>query len=255
LSAHASTPATPGDQTRCAACHNVQGFSGAAISHDRTGFPLRGAHAKVSCQECHAAGFDTALSTRCAGCHRDRHGGELGQRCEGCHDEASWRSRFDAEAHRRTNFPLSGRHAFVPCEECHLDVRDRGFSRATLSCYDCHLADLQRTALGSFSHLSHNVGTACQDCHDPSRFTPAHFPAHDACFEISAGPHASIRCLGCHTRLDSAQASGTCFTGTAACTNCHTHACSATNGRHANVPGYQCKDRKCYECHRFAQGG
>ncbi|MBI5543697.1 MAG: hypothetical protein HY901_07420, partial [Deltaproteobacteria bacterium] len=191
-----SEPPPPASaQTRCAACHSVEGFGGAAIAHDRTGFPLKGAHANARCQSCHPNGFEAALPTRCAGCHRDAHSQELGQRCEGCHDETSWRSRFDAEAHRRTNFPLSGRHAFIPCEECHQDVRDRGFSRATLQCVACHERDYQRTALTSLNHPANGIPTTCQDCHDPWRFVPARFGQHEQCFQISRGEHAGIRCL------------------------------------------------------------
>ncbi|HEY3451640.1 MAG TPA: hypothetical protein VGK67_35100 [Myxococcales bacterium] len=249
-------PALPADgQTHCEACHTVEGYAGAAIAHERTGFPLTARHAKAACKDCHARGFGQALPKNCAGCHRDAHQGQLGQRCEGCHETESWRSRFGAEAHRRTNFPLSGRHAFVPCEECHLDSRDRGFGRQTLACYDCHQADYLKTSVTLFDHVAAGTGTSCSDCHDPARFSPARFAAHDACFEISAGPHSGIRCLDCHTRLTGVTVTGACFSRTAACTNCHEHTCAQTDRRHDGVQGYQCKDRKCYECHRFSQGG
>jgi hypothetical protein len=29
------------------------------------------------------------------------------------------------------------------------------------------------------------------------------------------------------------------------------HACGAMTTRHTAVGGFQCKDRKCYECHQF----
>lgn len=256
LSATGSATPFPEDgQTHCSGCHTVDGFAGAAIAHDRTGFPLKGRHAKAACKDCHARGFGQALPKTCAGCHRDAHRGQLGARCEGCHDVESWRSRFGAEAHRRTSFPLSGRHAFVPCEECHQDSRDRGFGRRTTrSCYECHEADYLRTSVSSFDHVSAGTGTRCTDCHDPARFSPARFAAHDACFEISAGPHSGIRCLGCHSSLTGATVTGACFTRTAACTACHEHSCAQTDRHHDGVQGYQCKDRKCYECHRFSTG-
>ncbi|MGC4114757.1 MAG: hypothetical protein QM765_09135 [Myxococcales bacterium] len=250
-----ASPPFPADgQTHCEGCHTTEGFGGAAIAHDKTGFPLQGRHAKAACRDCHVRGFGQALPKTCAGCHRDVHQGQLGQRCEGCHEVENWRSRFGAEAHRRTNFPLSGRHAFVPCEECHFDSRDRGFGRQTLACIDCHQADFQKAGLTAFDHLAAGTGTACNQCHDPWSFSPARFAAHDDCFEISAGPHSGIRCRDCHTSLTGVAMTGTCFTRTAACTNCHEHTCARTDRRHDEVPGYQCKDRKCYECHRFSTG-
>ena len=121
--AHATT-------TRCAACHRVEGWEKVRFNHDPTGFPLRGAHTAVVCGQCHGKRFDTPVADTCGGCHRDRHGGEFGLHCEGCHDENSWRPLFQADAHRRTNFPLVGKHALIPCQECHGNLRDRSFARA-----------------------------------------------------------------------------------------------------------------------------
>lgn len=243
------------DETRCGVCHTVQGWKDVKFNHDKTGFPLRGQHAQVTCQACHKKRFDDPVPTNCAGCHQDPHGGELGGRCASCHDELSWKSKFDAAAHRRTNFPLVGRHALIPCEECHLDQRDRGFIRAAVDCYSCHLADYQRTKSTGMDHLALGFPTLCRECHDAWRFKGASFAAHDACFEITGGPHAGIACLDCHTSLQNVSISGQCATGTAACTSCHTHACARTDQQHRDVPGYQCKDQKCYSCHRFTQGG
>ena len=80
----------------CAACHVESGWAEVKFAHERTGFPLRDAHAKVACRSCHPSyskpsDFRARVADSCGGCHRDRHRGELGQRCEGCHDERSWR--------------------------------------------------------------------------------------------------------------------------------------------------------------------
>ena len=44
--------------------------------------------------------------------------------------------------------PLTGRHAFIPCQECHGDRRDRGFARTTPECLACHQQDYDRTSHG-----------------------------------------------------------------------------------------------------------
>lgn len=246
-------PASHAGETQCVACHTTDSWSDVSFAHDRTGFPLQGVHRKTGCKQCHLAGFARPVSHLCTACHRDPHRGELGSQCQGCHDALSWKSRFDADAHRRTGFPLGGRHAFLACQECHGDALDRGRARPVSTCYDCHQAAYARTALTSIDHATSGFGTDCKQCHSPWRFTGAFFPAHERCFAIASGPHAGIRCLACHTSLGSVVASGACATNTAACTRCHS--CGDMATRHAAVLGYQCVDRKCYECHRFAPAG
>ena len=242
-------PHAVGQNTRCAACHTVEGWDRVQFDHTKTGFPLQGHHGKLGCKECHLhADFKTPLSQSCGSCHRDVHQGELGQRCAGCHDATTWQSRFDADAHRRTNFPLTGRHALIACEECHLQ-RDRGFTRATVECFACHQGDFARTKATSVDHLAAGFSTSCKDCHNGVSFRAARFAQHEKCFEINGGPHNGINCFDCHTSLASAVASGTCSTNTAACQRCHT--CSKVTPQHSGVAGFQCQDRKCYECHLF----
>lgn len=242
------------EETRCGVCHTPAGWTGAGFAHDRTAFPLRGAHPRAPCKACHVQGIGAPLSATCGSCHREAHQGDFGQRCEGCHNEASWRTSFTADAHRRTAFPLVGRHALLPCTECHFQTKDRRFSRETVECIGCHERDYARTALGDLDHAALGFGTSCRSCHGPWRFTGALFPAHNACFLINAGEHAGVACRSCHTTLAGATVSGTCATGTAACSGCHEHTCSKADEDHTSVPGYQCKDRKCYECHRFSTG-
>jgi hypothetical protein len=236
--------------TRCSACHTTASWTRVAFDHTRTGFLLEGRHLEVSCSGCHAgADFKAAVPTSCAGCHRDAHASEFGTRCASCHDERSWQSRFNADAHRRTNFPLTGRHAFLPCEECHVDQRDRGFTRATVQCFTCHQADYARTAATTIDHAAAGFSTNCRDCHNAWNFRGAVFKQHAACFQLAPGPHAGIACLDCHTSLRGATITGACSSGTAACTRCHT--CPSVQDVHRQVSGFQCKDRKCYECHSF----
>jgi hypothetical protein len=239
--------------TRCELCHTPDGWQDAHFPHDRTGFPLEGAHRSASCKACHTThDFQAPLPRQCAGCHRDTHAGEFGQRCEGCHETTRWESRFNADAHRRTNFPLTGRHALLPCQECHVDQRGPAFERSTVPCIGCHQRDYERTALTSLDHTALGFSTDCRQCHEPSRFIGGRYPGHDACFQISRGEHAGLACRRCHTSLTGVATPGACSTHTAACSGCHEHTCSEMDEEHGDVPGYQCKDQKCYECHRFS---
>jgi hypothetical protein len=250
-----AAPAHPavGGETRCAACHTEEGWKVVRFAHERTGFPLEGRHVAVGCRACHPSGFATPVMGACASCHRDPHAGSLGTRCGGCHDATSWEGRFSAEAHRRTRFPLSGQHAFIPCEECHGDRRDRGFARPTVECRACHEADVARATAVGVDHEALGFGPRCQGCHSPWRFQGAVFPGHETCFQLQRGPHHRVGCFDCHTRPIGTSSGGTCSTGTAACTRCH--ACADLATRHGGVLGYQCLDRKCYGCHQFAGGG
>ncbi|MBM4782995.1 MAG: cytochrome C [Archangiaceae bacterium] len=248
-----------GGETACASCHGTSGWTDVRFNHDRTGFPLTGQHKHAVCKSCHVQDFKTPLVRACAGCHRDVHGGDLGSRCDGCHDTADWNSRLDAEAHRRSNFPLFGAHASLPCVECHAEARERRFSRATVDCAGCHLADAARTRGRAADHLVLGYEVrSCRECHGPLRFSPALMPDHDRCFPINGGPHAGIGCQACHTSLSGAGTPGLCRTGTAACASCHTHQCTGPNGttttdrQHANVVGYQCDSQRCYQCHQPA---
>lgn len=252
LPAPAAAPAPGHDAnvTRCELCHTTAGWTQARFAHERTGFPLEGAHATTRCADCHSdARFSTPLGQRCSGCHRDPHRGELGQRCEGCHDALSWRSRFGADAHRRTAFPLEGRHAMLPCAECHGESRELRLARPVKGCADCHLDDYQRTTGTALDHGALGFSTECAQCHQPSRFTPARFPDHDRCFPLG-GDHARVACRSCHLTLPSPQSAGSCASGTATCTSCHEHSCARSDEEHQDVAGYQCVDRKCFECHR-----
>ena len=235
--------------TRCSVCHVTAGWDRVRFDHSRTGFELHGAHAEITCSACHAGDFAKGLPTACIGCHQDAHAGDRGTRCAACHDERSWAPLFTADAHRRTNFPLTGRHALIPCVECHQETRDRVFTSATKDCVGCHAADYARTAGGSVDHVAAGFPQTCRTCHETFRWRPARFAQHDLCFQLSGGVHAGISCLDCHTTLRGATISGACSTNTAGCIRCHTAA--KTVPLHTNVPGFQLNDRKCYECHRF----
>ena len=240
-----------GEATHCEACHRVIGWEKVRFNHDPTGFPLRGAHETVVCGGCHPSGFDVPVADTCAGCHRDRHGGEFGVSCEGCHDDKSWTPLFQADAHRRTNFPLTGKHGLIPCQQCHGNMRDKSFGRAAVRCVACHQADFDRTKATSIDHAAAGFSPECQTCHGTSRFWPARLDQHGACFKIASGAHHGIRCLGCHTSLPSGSFTGVCATGTFTCSSCHAHSCPRSDTQHTNVMGYACSDPKCYACHKL----
>jgi len=211
-----------GADSRCERCHSTESWQDVAFAHEGTGFPLKGQHRRVGCQGCHRADTSRSLGRECGACHRDPHRGTLGPQCGACHAEESWTSRFDADAHRRAGFPLTGRHAFIPCEECHGDRLNRGQSRPISTCYDCHQADYLGTSRpGSIDHAAAGFPRDCRECHQAWSFKNGYYPGHDSCFVISSGEHAGIRCRDCHFTYPSPPTCGPACT-TTRCTNCHT---------------------------------
>jgi hypothetical protein len=259
--------AMPSRGTRCGSCHSVNGWASVAFPHDRTGFPLKGQHANVDCKACHPVDFVQTVPQACSGCHKDVHTGQLGGRCESCHDEKSWHALFTVESHRLTNFPLTGRHASLPCESCHPAAAQQLFSRSTVECASCHMADYARASAIGVNHQQLGFGPNCRQCHDGTRFTGARFAQHDSCFTISSGAHGGIECLSCHTRI--IVTGGSCDPNSTGvdCTTCHDHEHTKTDNQHHlgvlpcvspfapdhvhQVCGYSYQGQLCYGCHSF----
>ena len=106
------------------------------FDHRTTGWPLEGKHATTKCRDCHASKYAVSpaakLSKRknptagwvglerdCKSCHDDFHRGSLGPDCKSCHSLNAWKpvTSFD---HAKTSYPLTGKHAAVKCEKCHM---------------------------------------------------------------------------------------------------------------------------------------
>jgi len=236
-------PAPGTRMTDCSVCHTAVDWHRMSFDHALTRFPLRGRHVPLGCRECHQKDQPAALPTTCDGCHEDVHRGTLGTDCASCHDETDFDNIVMAlSRHARTGFPLTGKHAMTPCTECHQDVRDLGFGRTPTACVACHNDALAR-ANDSVDHTG--FATTCETCHTPIAWEVAAFIQHDACFPIRPGTdHAGIACNDCHVGTIP-PATGTCAQSTFSCTSCH----GCETSRHQNVNGYECADRKCYQCH------
>ena len=237
-----SPPAPAGPRTDCARCHNEQAWWPASFEHNATGFPLTGLHEGLPCEECHAEPAGPNPPRDCAGCHADVHGATLGANCGRCHDATGfvdvWRARAE---HDRTRMPLQGPHASLPCVECHQDLRTLGFVGTPLACEACHLGDRPASGDG-LDHEAPGFSLRCRECHIAANWRIASLRAHDRCFPILSGAHAFVPCRQCH-RGQLPAAVDQCTTGRFSCSGCH--GC----GEHEGVAGYQCKERKCYECH------
>jgi len=246
---------TVGDMD-CSACHTTTGWqltTGAGASgfdHDRTGFPLRGAHVHDRCTDCHAGGARPPAS--CDGCHRDPHQGRHDQTCAECHTATAWSDTRVLDQHRRTRMPLTGRHATLDCTACHRRSGERAFSDTPADCYACHRAEYHAADL----HPVHDgsggaepLPRECSLCHRTAGWTPAivgpelrprtaaRAADHDAWFVLTTGGHRAAACSACHpdprrtqwVRCDGCHAAAALRTqhrapvsrSTAACLGCH----------------------------------
>jgi hypothetical protein len=228
----------------CQQCHGFNGWKPATgFNHAQTRYPLTGAHAEVACRKCHTAAgermvhFRVAAFDRCSACHTDPHKAAFAAPCHSCHNTSQWKAgiaaiRFD---HRRTDFPLQGKHAEVGCVACH---RSADFSRelAHANCWDCHRPDPHG---GQF--VARADGGKCDACHGVEGFKPARFGLleHAKTAYPLEGKHSTVSCAKCHPPAGKATRYKVSF---ARCLDCHQ---DAHERQFAEAP----LDNRCEQCH------
>ncbi len=235
----------------CSACHAPTSWKDVSkFDHARTGYPLSGKHAAVSCAKCHQpdpaqpAVYRPLPHAECAACHKDVHGGRLGLACSKCHVTGGFllvaRGAFD---HDRTRYPLRGAHRTVDCARCHDPKAGGGNRPAFAECRDCHKDPHagQATLAGK--------AVDCATCHGVESFRPAVLAAAvhaPGTFPLD-GKHAAAACAACHRRPGApAGAQGVVMRPAhARCSDCHA---DAHGGQLASRP-----DRgECASCHTTA---
>jgi hypothetical protein len=188
----------------CASCHpDHLGVNASLIdldpkefAHDRTRFPLRGAHVGLECETCHVVGENGSEEpsfhylgvpfAACEDCHLDVHAG--GERTEG-NVVPIRRVALDAPLRERPPAPPEQPLASRNCADCHSEtgfgwiaLEPSGFAHdqdthfdlagkhASVQCDACHSGELRQQEID----LGLAPGTAalqgCADCHeDPHR--------------------------------------------------------------------------------------
>ncbi len=206
----------------CEICHDQGKWKPAHFDHNKTKYPLRGAHAKVKCDTCHVGDlYRDKLATTCISCHRkdDPHKGQLGARCERCHNEDDWRNKISFD-HDLTRFPLIGLHASVSCEECH---RSPTYKNEPIACEKCHQDRHQG-----------RLGARCATCHNPNGWARWRFDHTRQTRYPLTGAHEKLMCETCHTatHAPSLKLATDCY-------SCH-------RGADAHTGAY---GRACERCH------
>ncbi len=249
---------------RCASCHTVDGWKiirNAVLErkfHDKTKYPLRGAHADVECVSCHGptpghrAKFKGMTFDVCSACHADAHFAQLpkpnpkanGPLCEDCHTvEGFAPPKYGTEQHDKTKFSLEGAHRVTACGGCHAkqnQLIERVSAQARRA-----LKLQKRLELFSFALLD-----APKKLDKASRCEACHGDVHAGQFEKKEGG-----CVGCHKatafndlRFDHSKDSRYPLTGKhekTPCASCHPPLAPGVKG----AVRYKPLDLACVSCH------
>ena len=178
----------PSYPTDCVQCHSDSTFSNAIMRHEN--FELRGPHASLDCNACHAAGYPGQYAGTsgddCYACHAADHSREhpsLPQDCLQCHKDNTW---LGATRHENFNPPTI--HDSLDCNACHAAGYPGQYAGVSGDdCYACHAADHSREH-PSYSH-------DCSQCHTNNN-TWSGATVHQN-FTLR-GAHASLSCNACH---------------------------------------------------------
>jgi hypothetical protein len=234
--------------TDCARCHGTRSFvdrNDHIRLHRATRFPLSGAHASLDCQMCHQLASPDAYTyvntpTECVSCHQADYDKTTNPAhatagfptdCTQCHDQVAWtRAKFD---HNATGFPLTGAHATLACERCHVGGVFTGLSA---QCVSCHQNDYSTT--NDPAHQAAGFSTNCTQCHNTTRWTDAFFNHNGTSFPLT-GAHRSATCNACHS-------SGVYAGLPSTCVSCHQSNYDATNDPPHLAAGFS---TDCKTCH------
>ncbi|MGH7740460.1 MAG: cytochrome c3 family protein [Candidatus Eiseniibacteriota bacterium] len=184
--------------------------------------PLAAAHkdmdSALNCLKCHPPGGGS-MDARCIDCHtevaqmraqnRGLHG-HVKDACAKCHPDHGGRDfkliafeegapeKFD---HKRTGWPLEGKHDSLTCDKCHLPKFQKDPVLAKLQRKDHSKSWFGLQTTCNSCHEDHHHGQLsleCQNCHGNASFKPAvKFDHAKSRFPLT-GKHEKVECAKCH---------------------------------------------------------
>lgn len=222
----------------CNVCHTTSGWTEineTGFNHNATRFQLKGQHKLVKCKECHLDLVFENAKTTCNSCHQDVHEQTLGVDCDRCHNDNSWLVNNIKQLHQASSFPLSGVHATVECNECHISSSDLRFDKMGNDCFSCHRDDFQATV--NPNHAAAGFSINCTECHNQNA-TNWSGPIYDHSFFPLTNAH-KLDCKSCH-------ASGVYKGLPSTCESCHLTDYNTTTNPNHQQAGYS---KDCQTCH------
>jgi predicted CXXCH cytochrome family protein len=188
----------------CGKCHTPKTWiiSDVTAMHQKTRFPLLGAHRSVSCNDCHksASKFQfEPLGIECVNCHNtdfqkttspNHVANKYSTFCLDCHNENtnSWKTTLISHDF----FPLTGGHN-VGCGLCHTTSR---FTKISKECNTCH--NKQYLASQIPAHATAGISIECATCHTTSAWKPASFNHTTTGYELKGAHKLLVQCSLCH---------------------------------------------------------
>ncbi|HPE57768.1 MAG TPA: hypothetical protein PK904_15280, partial [Bacteroidales bacterium] len=231
-----------GFSTNCDECHTTNpGWSPANYANHENVFPLTGAHASISCNDCHEGGYGNTPN-ECSGCHIENYNQttdpnhiESGYptECQVCHTTNPGWSPASYSGHDEF-YPLTGAHETVSCFDCH----EGNYTNTPNECAGCHIENYNATSNPDHNDLG--LTNDCAQCHTTNpNWQPATFPVHDDFYQLQ-GAHASIAndCFECHEGSYS-NTPNTCF-------GCHEGDYNSTNDPNHQLAQFP---TDCEPCH------
>ncbi len=144
-----------GFPTTCENCHTTSAWTPATFDHNF--YPISSQHNNVTCNECHS---QPNYQPQCLSCHlqdfNEGHNPGDPTDCWACHSTNNWDSNFN---HGNTNFPLTGAHLSISCQDCHAS----GYQGTPTECVACHQTNYNNTT--NPDHEALMLPTNCESCH------------------------------------------------------------------------------------------
>ena len=194
------------------------------FQHQFTDFPLKGAHRRLECKQCHKPGKKYRDTTSaCYQCHeKNPHKQRLGKKCDRCHDQVQWSHlNFD---HGKTKFSLKGKHKDVACNSCHINNR---YKDTPKQCYSCHSVD---------DVHGRKSDQKCDKCHNVSGWKKLRFDHNRETKFKLLGRHKELECRACHAKDPyKVKIKKTCIS------------CHRPDDKHKNQYGDKCQDCHAYK--------
>jgi hypothetical protein len=236
----------------CERCHTPVSWLVSNITelHQRSRFPLLGAHRIADCTDCHksetAVRFDVP-GVECVDCHRAEYlattnpnHAEAGfsEDCSSCHpvNSVEWKG----SGFNHGFFPLVQGHDGLICSACH---KTSSYADVSPDCVSCHQTDFD--ASSNPNHASLNFPVTCALCHTLAPgWKPASYKDHDSkSFPIYSGRHNGTwnTCAECHANPTN-YAQFTCLT-------CHEHNKTSMDNAHREEGDYSYESTQCLRCH------
>jgi hypothetical protein len=235
----------------CARCHTPKSWivDNITAMHQRSRFPLAGAHYTAQCQACHPSASLLRFEpngVECIDCHRKDYNNTTNPNhiqagystnCLECHSMNS--IVWGGTNVNHSFFPLTLGHAVSDCFKCHTSGN---FANTSNVCVSCHQANYNAST--NPPHVAANIPNTCADCHTTNLgWKPATFAIHSNYYPLTGG-HLTADCNSCHNNNYTNTLTTVCF-------GCHqSNFNQSTNPPHAsiNIP------TTCADCHTTNPG-